>query len=320
MISSHAKFCRQLTCIWAITFSLFCNLQAATAQKSPSPRQFPEAGLTGTLARVARQGTVTIGFRESSVPFSFLDRAGRPIGYSIDLCQAIVEEIGRTLGRDDLKIAYRRVTPEDRLGAVADGLVDLECGSTTANVERSKLVSFSSMIFVTGTRVLVRKGTPWKDFRSLASKRIAVTVGTTNKDALENLDRKFSLGVIFVGVPDHEQGYQSVVEGKVDGFATDDVLLAGLLAQHRSGDTYAVVGELLSYETYGIGFAREDTALKEAIDRAFRGIVINNELDPMYAKWFLRRLPNGERFNIPMPQQLREAFAVFATDLEPELK
>ncbi|RTL72825.1 MAG: amino acid ABC transporter substrate-binding protein [Hyphomicrobiales bacterium] len=302
--------------VCAILLSLSSNLFPASAQKAYQPPT--EVGLTGTLARIARTGVVTIGYRESSVPFSYLDRAGRPVGYSIDLCSSIVEEVGRTLGRDDIKIAYRKVTSEDRLRAVADGSVDLECGSTTANLERGKVVSFSSMIFVAGTRVLVPKGTPWKDFRSLSGKRIAVTTGTTNKDALEALNRKFNLGVALTEVPDHEQGYQSVVDGKVDGFATDDVLLAGLLAQHKSGDRYVVTGELLSYEAYGIAYARGDTSLRQVIDRAFRTIVVNNELDPLYAKWFLRRLPNGERFNIPMPPQVREAFGVLATELEPE--
>ena len=286
--------------------------------KTPTARAWDETGLSGTLAKISRTGVVTLGYREGLAPFSFLDRSGKPIGYSIDLCNAIVEEIGRALGRDELKVEYQKVTSESRLPAVIEGKVDLECGSTTANLQRAKTVSFSPLIFVAGTKVMVKKGTPWTDFRDLRGKTIAVTAGTTNIAAIKKLDEKFNLGVKLVEAADHEQSYQMLVDGKVDGFATDDILLAGMLAQHRSQDQFAVVGEPLSYDPYGIVYSHDDKAMKDVIERSFRELVINNEIDPIYDRWFGRRLPNGEAFRVPMSPQLEAAWDAFRTGIEPE--
>jgi glutamate/aspartate transport system substrate-binding protein len=307
---------------------------AAAAQSAPPPPPVAAAlggspippppflqaapGLTGALSKISRLGVVTLGYREASVPFSFLDRAGRPIGYSMDICAAIVEEIGHTLGRDDLKVAYEKVTSETRLPAVVEGRIDLECGSTTANAERAKIVSFSPMIFVAGAKVMVAKATPWVDFHNLKGMTVAVTSGTTTIAALKKLDERFGLGVTLVEAPDHEQAYELLVDGKVGAVANDDVLLAGLIAQHKSGDRFKVAGELLSYDPYGVAYPHADRPMKEAIERALRTLVKSNELDFIYAKWFSHPLPNGEAFRIPMSPQLEEAFRTFETDLEPQ--
>ena len=201
---------------------------------------------------------------------------------------------------------------------VEDGAIDLECGSTTATRERAEAVSFSPLIFVAGTKVLVPKGTRWPDFRSLAGKTIAVTHGTTNAAAIRGLDAKFHLGVKLVESPDHEQSYKLLEEGAVDGFATDDILLAGLVARHKAQDKFAVAGELLSYEPYGIVYAHDDKPMEAVIDRAFRALVVGHEIDPLYDRWFRRRLPNGDRFAVPMSPQLENAWKAFATPIEPE--
>ncbi len=298
----------------AAALALATGPAGAQGAKPPTRPALEAAGLAGPLAEISRTGIVRIGYREASVPFSFLDRSGRPVGYSIDICNGIVEEIGRTLGREDLRVEYLKVTSETRLAAVADGSIHLECGSTTANLERAKLVSFSPLIFVAGTRVMVPKGTPWRNFRNLQGKRVVVTAGTTNAQALRKLDEKFKLGIEIVEAPDHEQSYQMLVDRKVDAFATDDVLLSGLIAQHHAQDRFAVVGELLSYDPYGIAYALNDKPMKEAIERAFQALVRGNEIDPIYNKWFNRPLPNGERLRIPMTPQLEEAFKAFDTD------
>ncbi|MFT4095616.1 MAG: amino acid ABC transporter substrate-binding protein [Rhodoblastus sp.] len=295
-----------------------CLLSVAPAAAQKTGVALPQAGLTGSLARISSTGTVTLAYREASVPFSFLDRAGRPIGYSIDICNAIVEEIGRTLGRDDLKVGYVKVTSDTRLQTIVDGKADLECGSTTANLERAKIVSFSPLIFVAGTKVMVPKGTPWKDFRSLKGKTVAVTAGTTNIAALKKLDEKFGLGIKLVETPDHEQSYQLLAGGKVDAFATDDILLAGLIAQHKSQDRFTVEGELLSYDPYGIVYAHDDRPMKRVIERAFRTMVVTNDFDPTYDKWFGKRLPNGAQFNVPMSPQLEQSLETFRTEIEPD--
>jgi len=288
------------------------TLMAASASHAQFETTDPDT-VSGTLARVKTTGVVRIGYREASVPFSFLDRSGRPIGYSIDLCNAIVEEIGRALDRDDLKVEFVKVTSDDRLEAIVENRIDLECGSTTNNLERRKRVDFSPMTFVSGTRVMVPVATPWRDFRDLKGRRVAVTRGTTNAQALKSLDQKFSLGITLVEGADHEDSYRLLAEGKVDAFATDDVLLYGLIALQRSQNQFKVAGELLSYDPYGVAFRRNEPVLRDVVERAFRNLVIARDIGPIYAKWFESRLPNGERFNIPISPQLQQSFDVLGS-------
>jgi glutamate/aspartate transport system substrate-binding protein len=297
---------RRLAGIGLFAAAMLTAAPASHAQFEPPDPQT----VSGTLARIKNTGTVRIGYREASIPFSFLDRASRPIGYSIELCDAIVEEIGRTLDRDDLKVEFVKVTSDDRLDAVVDNRIDLECGSTTNNLERRKRVDFSPMIFVSGTKVMVPVATQWRDFHDLKGRKVAVTRGTTNADALRALDQKFGLGMTLVEGSDHEDSYRLLAEGMVDAFATDDVLLYGLIAQHRAQNQFKVVGEFLSYDPYGIAFRRNEPVLRDAVERAIRNLVISRDIGPIYGKWFASRLPNGERFNIPMSPQLQESFNV----------
>lgn len=273
--------------------------------------------VSGTLARIKTTGTVRLGYRDASIPFSYLDRSGRPIGYSIDICNAIVEEIGRLLDREDLKVEFVKVTSETRLQAVVNGAIDLECGSTTNNLERRKLVDFSPMIFVSGTKIMVPVAAVWHDFRDLKGRKVVVTRGTTNEQALKALDQKFKLSITVLESPDHEESYRMLAAGEADAFATDDILLYGLIAQHHSQGRLKVVGEFLSYDPYAIAFRRNEPDLHDSVDRAIRNLVIARDIDVIYAKWFESRLPNGERFNIPMSPQLEESFRVLGQGSEP---
>jgi ABC-type amino acid transport substrate-binding protein len=298
-----------LRCIIGIGLIAAAGLSTAPASFAQFDSTDP-ATVSGTLARVKTTGVVRIGYREASIPFSFLDRSGRPVGYSIDICNAIVEEIGRMLDRDALNVDYVKVTSDDRLEAIAEGRIDLECGSTTNNLERRERVDFSPMIFVSGTKVMVPVAVAWRDFRDLKGRKLAVTLGTTNARALKTLDQKFSLGITLVEGADHEDSYRLLAEGKVDAFATDDVLLYGLIALHRSRSRFKVAGEFLSYDPYGIAFRRNEPELRDAVERAIRNLVIAHDIGPIYAKWFESRLPNGERLDIPMSPQLEESFDV----------
>ena len=273
--------------------------------------------VSGALARIKTTGTVRLGYRDASIPFSYLDRSGRPIGYSIDICNAIVEEIGRLLDREDLKVDFVKVTSETRLQAIVNDTIDLECGSTTNNLERRKLVDFSPMIFVSGTKIMVPVGTVWRDFRDLKGRKVVVTRGTTNAQALKALDQKFKLGITLLESPDHEESYRMLADGDADAFATDDILLYGLIAQHRSQSRFKVAGEFLSYDPYGIAFRRNEPDLHASVERAVRNLVIARDINAIYAKWFESRLPNGERFNIPMSPQLEESFKVLGEGSEP---
>jgi glutamate/aspartate transport system substrate-binding protein len=265
-------------------------------------------GLSPTLARIKNANVVHVGYRESSPPFSFLDEANRPIGYSLELCEAIVEEISAEVDAPDLKIDYVKVTSDNRIPAVVQNKIDLECGSTTANAERSKQVAFSPLIFVAGTKLMVAKSSPISAVTDLKGKTVVVTKGTTNEIALHNVDKKFQLGLNIVTADDHEQSYQMLADGKVDAFATDDILLYGLIAHHKSQDKFRVTGDYLSYEPYGIMFRKGDPEFAAVVERAFRKLGSNHDLIPLYEKWFVRRLPTGERLNIAISPQLEEAF------------
>jgi len=265
-------------------------------------------GLSPALARIKNAHAVHLGYRESSPPFSFLDQANRPIGYSLELCEAIVDEIAIEVDDGDLKIEYVKVTPEDRIQAVLQNRIDLECGSTTANAERSKQVAFSPLMFVAGTKLMVPKASHVQSVTDLKGKTVVVTKGTTNEQAMHNADKKFTLGLNIVTSPDHEQSYQMLVDGKADAFATDDILLYGLIARHKSQDKFRVTGDFLSYDPYGIMFQKGDPQLAAVVERAFRKLGSGHDLIPLYEKWFVRRLPTGERLNVAISPQLEEAF------------
>ena len=265
-------------------------------------------GLSPALAAIKQAHVVRLGYRESSPPFSFMDPSNRPIGYSLELCEAIVEEIGIEVDDANLRIDYVKVTSDDRIAAVVQNKIDLECGSTTANAERRKQVAFSPLMFVAGTKLMVPKASTISAPKDLQGKTVVVTKGTTNEQAMHTLDKKFSLALNIVASPDHEQSYQTLVDGKADAFATDDILLYGLIARHKAQDKYKVVGDYLSYDPYGIMFRKGDAQLAAVVERAFRKLGSNRDLIPLYNKWFVSRLPTGEKLNVAISPQLEEAF------------
>jgi glutamate/aspartate transport system substrate-binding protein len=265
-------------------------------------------GLSPTLAAIKKTHVVHLGYRESSPPFSFLDQANRPIGYSLELCEAVVDEIGVEVDDPNLRIEYVKVTSDDRIPAVLQNKIDLECGSTTANAERAKQVAFSPLMFVAGTKLMVPKAAPVQSVTDLKGKTVVVTKGTTNEQAMHAADKRFSLGLNIVTSPDHEQSYQMLSDGKADAFATDDILLYGLIARHKSQDKFRVTGDYLSYDPYGIMFRKGEPQLTAVVERTFRKLGSNHDLVPLYNKWFVARLPTGERMNVAISPQLEDAF------------
>jgi glutamate/aspartate transport system substrate-binding protein len=289
--------------LWVGLWSLAACLLATAASA-----QGGSEGLSPTLAAIKNAHVVRLGYRESSPPFSFLDQANRPIGYSLELCEAVVDEIGIEVDDPSLRIDYIKVTSDDRIQAVLQNKIDLECGSTTANAERAKQVAFSPLMFVAGTKLMVPKASGISAASDLKGKTVVVTKGTTNEQAMHNVDKKQSLGLAIVTSPDHEQSYQMLVDGKADAFATDDILLYGLIARHKSQDKFRVVGEYLSYDPYGIMFRKGEPQLSAVVERAFRKLGSNRDLIPLYNKWFVSRLPTGEKLNVQISPQLEEAF------------
>jgi glutamate/aspartate transport system substrate-binding protein len=285
-------------------------LLAGWLRATAASAQTDGEGLSPTLAAIKSTRVVHLGYRESSPPFSFIDPSNRPIGYSLELCEAVVDEIGVEVDDPNLKIEYVKVTSDDRIPAVLQNKIDLECGSTTANAERAKQVAFSPLMFVAGTKLMVRKPSSIVTAADLKGKTVVVTKGTTNEQAMHAVDGKLGLGLNIVAAPDHDQSYQMLADGKVDAFATDDILLYGLIARHKSQDKFRVTGDYLSYDPYGIMFRKGEPQLAAVVERTFRKLATNHDLIPLYNKWFVSRLPTGERLNVAISPQLEEAFKV----------
>jgi glutamate/aspartate transport system substrate-binding protein len=278
----------------------------ALLASTPAPAQ--EVGLSPTLVSIKRTHTVRLGYREASPPFSYLDQATRPIGYSLELCKAITEEISAEVAETNLTIDYVKVTPETRIPAVLNNKIDLECGSTTASPDRARRVAFSPTIYIAGTKLMVPIGSAVSGITDLKSKTIVVTRGTTNERAIEIANKKSSLGLTVVATTDHEQSYQLLADGKAQAFATDDILLYGLIARHSAQDAFKVVGEFLSYDPYGIMFRKGDPQFADVVERTFRKLATNHDLVPLYQKWLMDRLPTGERLGVPMSPELEHSF------------
>jgi ABC-type amino acid transport substrate-binding protein len=280
--------------------------RAQTETTGPAP-----VVLTGTLAKVRSSGTVRLGYRASSVPFSYLSGRNEPIGYSIELCRALVTAIAEAVDKS-VAIQWVAVTSESRIDAVTDGQVDLECGSTTINVERQKRVSFSPTIFVAGTRLLVKKGSRVASLRDLAGRNVAVTGGTTNEQTLRRLSDRFGLGLKLLVSSDHAQSLARVENGEAEAFATDDVLLYGLIAQNAAQGRYQVVGDFLSYDPYGVMFRKDDAQLAKVVGDTFHALAADGEIERQYKRWFLSRLPSGTSLDLPMSAQLETIIRTMA--------
>ncbi|MBV9751705.1 MAG: amino acid ABC transporter substrate-binding protein [Hyphomicrobiales bacterium] len=267
------------------------------------------AVLSGTLQKIHDSGVVTIGYRQASFPFSYArPPSPEPLGYSIDLCLGIVDELRRELSGAPLRVAYAPVTADTRMDAVRSGAVDLECGSTTNNLERQRSVAFSPVIFVAGTKLMVRRGSGIGSYRDLDGKTLVVTSGTTNEMALKLLNEKYKLGIKIISAKDHEESYDMLAQGKADAFATDDVLLNGFIIAKKAEAGMEVVGDFITYEPYGIMFRKDDPLMAEAVLRAFQTMARTRKLSSIYRKWFVEPTPTGEIVNLPISAQLAETF------------
>jgi glutamate/aspartate transport system substrate-binding protein len=283
-----------------------CMVQAAAAQQGAATFVFP---YSGALKKIHDSGIVRIGHRQNSPPFAFLDQKGKPIGYSLDLCEIVVEEIIAEVGKE-IRVAYRPVTPENRFDLVNSGEVDLECGSTTNNAERRKMVAFSPTIFVTGTKLLVRRESRILNLRDLQGKTVVLTRGTVHETAIPKLAERQTLAIKFVFAGDHRESFQTLVSGKADAFANDDVQLYGMLAETKSAADFRVVGDFLTYADYALMFRKDDPDFAEVVERAFHKLAGSREIVAIYEHWFQKPLPSGMRLNLPMSPHLEELFRV----------
>jgi glutamate/aspartate transport system substrate-binding protein len=242
--------------------------------------------LTGTLKKVADSGTLTVGYRENALPFSYTGSDGKPAGYSIDLCQEIAVAVQQELKLPNLAVRWVPVTPENRVGAVVNGTIDIECGSTTASLSRQEKVDFTLMTFVDGASLLIAEGSGLKSVGDLAGKRIGVAPGTTTEKAVADFLRTQSITATIVPVKDHDEGLAALQTSKIEAYASDRTILVGLVLQARGTSRYALISEDLSYEPYGFMVRRDDSAFRFLANRVLARTYRSGAIGAIYSKWF----------------------------------
>ncbi len=245
------------------------------------------ADLSGTLKKIQDRGAIAIGYRESSVPFSFTGTDHQPTGYSIDLCRQVVGALQQSLALPKIEIKWIKVTPEDRIASVASGAVDLECGSTTNTLSREEAVDFSLMTFVDGGSLLVKTASGIKAARDLPGKALAVIPGTTTETALADWFRENGVtGVKVLNVKEHQEGLAGLDSGAFDAYASDRVILFGLAANSKDVSKLTLLELYFSYEPYGLMLRRGDAAFRLAVNRAIARLYRSRAVIPIYEKWF----------------------------------
>ena len=258
-----------------------------------------------TLDKVKQAGAITLAYRESSIPFSYLDDKAQPVGFGHEICLKIVDEVKKVTGRADLKVQLQAVTSANRIPLLQNGTIDIECGSTTNNSERGKQVQFATNYFYTGTKFLVKAGAPVKSLDDLKGKTVVSTTGTTNFKILRNLNEEKKLGIDLLGAKDHAESALMVETGRAVAFGMDDILLYGLRASSLNPASLAVVGEAIQVEPYAIMLRRDDPSFKKLVDDTLAGLMKSGEFAKLYTKWFQSPIPpKGINLNAPMSQEL----------------
>jgi glutamate/aspartate transport system substrate-binding protein len=263
-----------------------------------------------TLAKIKSSGTITIGHRDASIPFSYYDDKQKPIGYSMDLCARIVESVQKSLGMPKLEVKYQLVTSANRIPLLANGTVDLECGSTTNNADRQKQVAYAPTTFVTANRIVYKKSSGVKKLEDLKGKTLVSTAGTTNIKQVTELNAARNLGINIISANGHSEAFLMVETGRAVAFAMDDILLAGLVANSKSPADYEISSEALSVEPYGIMLRKDDPAFKKVVDAAVKDILSTSMINRIYDQWFMKPIPpKGINLSIPMSESLKKVVA-----------
>ncbi len=284
-------------------------IAAVFAATAPLSSALADAGDSPTLKRIEERGVVSIGHRETSIPFSYMNADGKPQGYTIDLCMKFVDAIKAELGKPDLEIKLVPVTGQTRIPLLANGTIDMECGSTTNNLTRQQQVSYLPTTFITGTKIAVRKDSGIKSMDDMAGKIIGLSAGTTNEKAVKAYIEANKLDVKVTEVKDHSQGWLAMETGRIDAYGSDDVLLYGLISKSKSPDDYTVVGSFLSFDPYSIMVPRNDSTFQRLGTSVLAGLMRTGEMAKIYAKWFE---PGPTNINMPMSDTLDMAFKIQA--------
>jgi glutamate/aspartate transport system substrate-binding protein len=262
-----------------------------------------------TIDKIKQTGAITIGHRDASIPFSYYDDQQKVIGYSMEICQRIVEDVKKELKLPNLKVNLQLVTSANRIPLMANGTIDLECGSTTNNLERQKQVSFTNTHFVTANRWIAKKASNIKTLNDLKGKTIVSTAGTTNIKQITEINTAQNLGMNIVSANGHPEAFQMVETGRAVAFVMDDILLASLAAQSRNPADYEISSVALSVEPYGIMLRKDDPAFKKIVDASTANTYKSGAINPIYEKWFQKPIPpKGLNLNIPMSEPLKKVF------------
>jgi glutamate/aspartate transport system substrate-binding protein len=284
-------------------------LAVTTAVAFSAPAHSQE--LTGTLKKIRDSGSITIGHRDASIPFSYYDDKQQPIGFAMDLCMRIVDAVKTELKMPKLDVKYQLVTSANRIPLIANGTVDLECGSTTNNVARQKEVAFTITHFLTANRIVSKKSANLKSEAELKGKTMVSTSGTTNIKQLTELNTSKNMGMNIIPANGHAEAFQMVETGRAVGFAMDDILLYSLVASSRNPSDYVISDFALSLpEPYGIMLRRDDPAFKKIADNAMSRLYKSGEAAKIYDKWFLKPIPpKNINLNVPLSAQMKALYS-----------
>ena len=281
-------------------------LVAASLSAAPAGAQ----DLTGTLKKIKDTGTIVLGHRESSVPFSYYDDKQRVVGYSIDVCNRIVDAVKAELKLPNLEVRLNPVTSATRIPLIANGTIDLECGSTTNNLDRQKQVAFAVTDYITAVRFVSRKASGFKTVDDLKGKTVVSTSGTLNIKVITQLNTQRSLRLTILAAQDHAEAFLMVETGRAAAFVMDDILLSGLVASAKTPDDYVISADPLLIEPYAVMLRRDDPAFKKVADDAVIGLFNSGEINTLYAKWFTSPIPpRGINLNVPMSDALKRVIA-----------
>jgi glutamate/aspartate transport system substrate-binding protein len=265
--------------------------------------------LTGTLKKIKETGSITLGHREASIPFSYYDDKQQVVGYSHELMLKVVDAIKQELKLPNLQIRLNSVTSQNRIPLVQNGTVDLECGSTTNNIERQKQVAFSNTIFVIGTRLQTKKDSGIKDFPDLAGKTVVTTAGTTSERLIRKLNEEKKMNMSIISAKDHGESFLTLETGRAVAFMMDDALLYGEMAKARKPGDWVVVGTPQSLEAYGCMMRKDDSQFKKLVDSAIAKLMQSGEAEKIYNKWFLNPIPpKGLNLNFPLSKEMAELY------------
>jgi len=266
--------------------------------------------LTGTLKKIKETGAITIGHRDSSIPFSYYDDRQQVVGYAMDLCYRIVEGVKNNLKLGKLDTRLNPVTSATRIPLMANGTIDLECGSTTNNLERQKQVSFTITHFVTANRFVSKKAANLKTLDDLKGKTVVSTSGTTNIKQITELNGQKNLGITILPAKDHAESFLMVETGRAVAFFMDDILLYSLVASSKTPSEWVISADALSVEPYGIMLRKDDPSFKKVVDGAMTKVYKSGDINKIYAKWFLSPVPpKGINLNVPMSEVFKHVVA-----------